>query len=297
MSFPHAEIVCHNGRLVAANQAQVSVFHPALYGAYGIYESIQVASGIVFHLDDHLARLAGSATILEMQLPHDIAQIAGWIPALLAASRLSSCLLRLFVLGADAGVEGDTFIWAQTLPIYPSHLYSEGAGAVTFEGERALPQAKSLNTLVNFLARRQAQRQGEHEGLLKSHGTIKEGSSSNLFVIRAGRLLVPPPAEVLAGVTADVIQALAAQEGIEVIAAPLAVSETGAWDEAFLSSTSRHVMPLVRIDGQPIGNGRPGPITQHLSQCFEANFQTVIEGQRSTDSKKPGFWKNPVSEK
>ena len=76
MSFPHAEIVCHNGRLVAANQAQVSVFHPALYGAYGIYESIQVASGIVFHLDDHLARLAGSATILEMQLPHDIAQIA-----------------------------------------------------------------------------------------------------------------------------------------------------------------------------------------------------------------------------
>lgn len=280
MSFPQAAIVCHNGRLVAASQAQVPVFHPALYGAYGIYESIQVASDVVFHLDDHLARLAGSAAILEMQLPHDTGQIASWIPALLAASRLRSCLLRLFVLGADAGAEGDTFIWAQTLPIYPSHLYSEGAGAVTFEGERALPQAKSLNTLVNFLARRQAQRQGEHEGLLKSQGTIKEGSSSNLFVVREGRLLTPPPEEVLAGVTADVILELAAQEGVEVITTPLAVNKIGAWDEAFLSSTSRHIMPLVRIDGQPIGNGRPGPLTQRLSARFEANFQAVIAAQQ-----------------
>ena len=87
MSFPQAAIVCHNGRLVAASQAQVPVFHPALYGAYGIYESIQVASDVVFHLDDHLARLAGSAAILEMPLPHDTGQIASWIPALLAASR------------------------------------------------------------------------------------------------------------------------------------------------------------------------------------------------------------------
>ncbi len=283
MSFPQAEIVCHNGRLVTANQAHVPVFHPALYGAYGIYESIQVASGVVFHLDEHLARLAASAAILEMPLPHDTAQIAGWIPSLLAASGLSSCLLRLFVLGADAGVAGDTFIWAQALPIYPPRFYSEGAGAVTFEGARALPQAKSLNTLINFLARRQAQRQGEHEGLLKSNGTIKEGSSSNLFVIRAGRLLIPPPAEVLAGVTADVILALAAQEGIEVVTTPLAVSELDTWDEAFLSSTSRHVMPLVRIDGRPLGDGRPGPVTQRLSACFEANFQAVIAAGQPLD--------------
>ncbi len=280
MSFPQAEIVCHNGRLVAAGQAQVPVFHPALYGAYGIYESIQVASGVIFHLEDHLARLAASAAILEMPLPHDTPQIAGWIPGLLAASGLRSCLLRLFVLGADAGVSGDTFIWAQSLPIYPSHLYSEGAGAVTFEGERALPQAKSLNTLVNFLARRQAQRQGEHEGLLMSQGTIKEGSSSNLFVVREGRLLTPPPAQVLAGVTADVILTLAAQEGIEVVTTALAVNEIGAWDEAFLSSTSRHIMPLVRIDGRPIGSGRPGPLTQHLSPVLRNKLPgRLIEGQ------------------
>ena len=68
MSFPQAEIVCHNGRLVTAAQAQVPVFHPALYGAYGIYESIQVASGVIFHLEEHLARLAG------------------WLPAVLPAA-------------------------------------------------------------------------------------------------------------------------------------------------------------------------------------------------------------------
>ena len=93
---------------------------------------------------------------------------------------------------------------------------------------------------------------------------------------RGGRLLTPPPEEVLAGVTADIVLALAAREGIEVVAAPLAESEMAAWDEAFLTSTSRHIMPLVRIDGRPIGRGHPGPITQHLSRCFEENFRAVI---------------------
>lgn len=279
MSFPQASIVCHNGRLVAAAEAQVPVFHPALYGAYGVYESIQVAGHVAFHLDDHLARLAKSAALLEMPLPHASDEIAAWLPALLAASQLDECLLRLFVLGADGGFAGDTFVWAQASPVYPASFYRDGVGAVTFEGERALPQAKSLNTLVNYLARRQAQRQGEHEGLLQNHGALTEGSSSNLFALRAGRLLVPPPADVLAGVTADIVLTLAAQEQMEIVAAPLRVDEMGAWDEAFLTSTSRHIMPLVRIDGQPIGDGRPGPLTQRLSQRFEANFRAFITSQ------------------
>ena len=91
------------------------------------------------------------------------------------------------------------------------------------------------------------------------------------------------PGGVLPGATADIGLALAAREGIEVVAAPLAESEIGAWEEAFLSSTSRHIMPLVRINGQPIGDGRPGPITQHLSRCFEGNFQAAIAAQTPAD--------------
>lgn len=276
MAFPKATLVCHNGQLVPGSDAHVSVFHPALYGAYGIYESIEVRSGAVFHLDDHLARLAGSAAILEMALPASIDEMTQWITLLLHAAQTDTCLLRLFVLGANGNSPAEAFIWPQTLPVYPAIFYEEGAGAVTFEGERALPQAKSLNTLVNFLARRKAQQAGEHEGLLVSQGTIKEGSSSNLFVVRDRTVLIPPPQEVLAGVTADVVLALARENGIPVIVHDLPVAEVGTWDEAFLTSTSRHVMPLVRIDGHTLGHGRPGPVTQRLADLFEANFRREL---------------------
>ncbi len=274
MTFPKAPLVCHNGRLVPGAEAQVSVFHPALYGAYGVYESIEVRAGVAFHLDDHLARLAASAAFLEMALPASPRAMTQWIIALLRAVQSDNCLLRLFVLGANGSSPAEAFIWPQALPVYPALLYEQGAGAVTYEGERALPQAKSLNTLVSFLARRKAQHAGEHEGLLVSRGTVKEGSSSNLFVVRDGRILVPPPHEVLAGVTADVVVALAQENGIPIAVQDLPVNEIGQWDEAFLTSTSRHVMPLVRIDGQPLGHGRPGPVTQRLAALFEENFGT-----------------------
>lgn len=275
MTFPKATLVCHNGQLVAGTAAQVSVFHPALYGAYGVYESIEVRAGIVFHLDDHLTRLAASAAILEMALPASISEMTQWITMLLQAAQTDTCLLRLFVLGANGSSPAEAYIWPQTLPVYPAHYYEEGAGAITFEGERALPQAKSLNTLVNFLARRKAQQMGEHEGLLVSRGTVKEGSSSNLFVVRGGTVQVPPPHQVLAGVTADVVMALARHNGIPVVVQDLPQAEIAAWDEAFLTSTSRHVMPLVRIDGHSLGSGRPGPVTQRLAALFEAEFQLL----------------------
>lgn len=278
MTFPKATLVCHNGQLVPGTDAQVSVFHPALYGAYGIYESIEVRAGVVFHLDDHLARLAGSAAILEMALPASITEMTQWIIQLLQAAQTNTCLLRLFVLGANGNSPAEAFIWPQALPVYPATFYEQGAGAVTFEGERALPQAKSLNTLVNFLARRKAQQAGEHEGLLVSRGTVKEGSSSNLFVVRDGTVLVPPAHHVLAGVTADVVLALAQANDIPVVVQDLPVTEIGTWDEAFLTSTSRHVMPLVRIDGHALGHGRPGPVTQRLAALFEENFRREVAG-------------------
>ena len=87
---------------------------------------------------------------------------------------------------------------------------------------------------------------------------------------------------VLAGDNAIVI-ALAAANGIPLEQAELPVSGISGWEECFITSTSRHIMPLVRINGQPIGDGRPGPITQHLSRCFEGNFQAAIAAQTPAD--------------
>ena len=121
---------------------------------------------------------------------------------------------------------------------------------------------------------------GEHEGVLVDrNGCVTEGSSSNLFVVQGGVLATAPEQDVLAGVTQQEVLKLAAQLQIPLVRRPLPLDERSQWEEAFLTSTSRHVLPLVQLDGQPIGDGRPGPVTRRLRQAFEEHFTAIVAAQ------------------
>ncbi len=272
--------VSRNGELIPADQAQVSIFNPALYTAFGVYESLQCDQGVIFHLDEHLKRLEQSARLLDMPLPAPLEAMADWMPPLLRANEVRTCLIRLYVLGPNGREPALAFAWPEAPRSYPRTLYEQGASAVIFYGIRALPQAKSLNTLVNFLARRQAHAAGAHEGLLAHGGHVYEGSSSNLFAVREGRILTPPEETILSGVTREVVLRLAAELGIPVSTELLPEADIPHWDEAFITSTSRHVMPLVRINGQPIGSGRVGPVTRRLMEAFEAYYRAYLAAHR-----------------
>ncbi|MBK7203478.1 aminotransferase class IV [Candidatus Amarolinea dominans] len=129
-----------------------------------------------------------------------------------------------FVLGANGGAEGDSFIWAQSLPDLSGAVLQRRRGRGDLRRRtRLAPQAKSPQHAGQFPGLPPSAAPGEHEGLLQSRSTIKEGSSSNLFVVCDGRLPTPPPEEVLAGVTADIVLALATQASKS--SPPLAESE------------------------------------------------------------------------
>jgi len=264
--------VSRNGVLIPPSHASVPIFNSALYGAFGVYESMQVANGVVFEQGAHLARLARSAGILELPLPASLATFDRWIAEVLAVNAAPDCTLRLFVVGAENGGEVTAFIWPQPTRAYPAALYAQGAPAITFEGQRFLPEAKSLNTLVSFLSRRWAHATGAHEGLLHHDGYFTEGSNSNLFAVVDGVVLTPPVQEVLSGVTRDVLIGLAAQDGIALQETRLAVRDWHRWAECFITSSSRHIMPITAIDGQPVGDGKVGPLTRHLMTLFESYF-------------------------
>lgn len=276
MSLP--TYVLRNGALVLPAQANITVFTPAIYGAYGVYESMQVVQGVVFAQALHLQRLAQSAEILGLRLPGDPAIFDRWIADVLAANAVGDATLRLFVIGEDAGRAATVFIWPQPPQVFPSQFYAAGVPVITFAGERYLPQAKSLNTLVTFLARRQAQAAGAHEALLHHAGRLTEGSNSNLFAVLDGAVLTPPAAEVLAGVTRDLLIAFAAERGLAIREAPLALADLPRWAECFITSTSRHVMPVTSVDGRPVGDGRVGPVTRRLAAIFEENFARRLAG-------------------
>ncbi len=148
--------ISRNGVLIPPAEARISVLTPTLYGAYGVYESMQVVDGAPFEVAAHLRRLARSAEILGLPLPADRVTFQRWITEVLAANDALTCTLRLFVVGPENGRETVAFIWPQPPPVYPQAYYALGATAITFEGYRYLPQAKSLNSLVSFLAQRTA---------------------------------------------------------------------------------------------------------------------------------------------
>ncbi len=264
--------VSRNGALIVPSEARISVFNPALFGAYGVYESLQVVDGVAFELVAHLRRLVHSAQIIGLPLPADLDTFAAWCRDALVANQALTCTLRLFVVGADQGDEVTAYIWPQAAAIYPREYYTHGVSVITCEAARYLPQAKSLNTLASFLAQRRARAAGVHEGLLYHDGRLTEGSNSNLFAVIGGEVLTPPTHEVLSGVTRDWVIALAAQHGVPLREAPLALADLPRWGECFITSTSRHVMPVTHIDGRPVGYGMVGPLTRHLAALFEEHF-------------------------
>ncbi len=286
---PLPRYVSINGRLVPPDAATISVFNPAISGAFGIYESMQMRDGVIFHFEDHLDRLLTSARLINLPLAGDAATIAGWTLSMIDAHRqemppgaAESATIRLFAVGASGPDEPpQTFIWLQALARPQPDDYVKGLGAVTYHGERAIPQSKSLNTLVNTLAKQRATAAGENEGLLVDRqGNVAEGSSSNLFVVQDGSLILPSDETILAGVTSQIVLMLAAQSGIPVARRPIPLASLAQWDEAFLTSTSRHVLPLVRVDGVAVGTGVPGRLTQALTEQFDAYFAEYVATRR-----------------
>jgi branched-subunit amino acid aminotransferase/4-amino-4-deoxychorismate lyase len=278
MSLP--VFVSRNGELIPAADAHISIFNPALSGSYGVYESIEVAQGIPFMEEAHLERLARSAAMIDLPLPADLPRFRRWIAEVLHANQATDCGLRLFVLGPENGGGATAFLWPQPAPAYPAAFYRQGANAITVAGQRSLPQAKTLNTLVSFLAQRKARAAGVHEALLYGDGHLTEGSNSNLFVVLDGAVVTAPEYRVLSGVARDIVMTLAAENGIALAQRDLAVADLHKWSECFITSSSRHVMPLTVIDGRPVGDGQVGPYTRRLMDLFETYFQQILASVR-----------------
>jgi D-alanine transaminase len=273
MSLP--AYVSRNGEFITPAEASVSVFNPAIYGAYGIYESMQVHCGAIFAISEHLHRLERSAMLLEFPLPAELPAFATWCHDIVAAGQAEDATLRLLVIGADNGGASTAYLWLQLPTIFPADNYLCGVPAITFEGQRFMPQAKSLNSLVSFLARRQTQARNAHEGLLYHDGFLTEGANSNLFAVIDGTVVTPPAHQVLSGVTRDTVLRLAAAAAIPSIEAPLPLASISGWQECFITSTGRHIMPVTSVDDRPIAGGAVGPLTCRLGALFEECFTRV----------------------
>lgn len=278
------EIVYLNGSLLPRSQAAISPFdHGFLYG-YGVFETLRSYSGRFFRLSAHLERLYRSLEMLQIKLPLPAPELEAALYRLIEANGLpaTSGRVRLTVSAgaAEAAPEpaptrATLFIAARPHVPIPAARYEKGYRAITVSpGSNRfsfLSRVKSCNYLNFLLASREAHAQGCDEALLlNDRGCLVEGSATNLFLVREGRLVTPDlDSGPLPGITRGVVIEIASHSGLAAAEREINYAELKEVQEAFLTSSVLEIMPLVSVDGQAIGRGVPGEITRSVMAAYQ----------------------------
>ncbi|MFH1732681.1 MAG: branched-chain-amino-acid transaminase [Planctomycetota bacterium] len=280
-----------DGELVEEKDAKVSVFdHGLLYGD-GVFEGIRAYSGKIFREQQHVKRLYNSAKAIMLDVPLPPGELAKAMYDTMAANGLSDAYIRVVVTrgAGDLGLDPRKcprpclIIIAASIVLYPDEFYQNGLDLVTAPTRRistdALnPRIKSCNYLNNILAKIEGIGSGCIEALmLNSKGEVAECTGDNIFIVNGSVLKTPPPeAGILEGVTRGVvINDLAAKLGLTALEVPLTRHDLFLADECFLTGTAAEIIPVVKIDGRKIGDGKPGRTTVQLLAEFR---KLTLEG-------------------
>jgi branched-chain amino acid aminotransferase len=279
------KFVCRNGEIIPSEEARVSIFNPAVFSAFGVYETLLVWEGVIFRPEEHLNRLWKSAMAIGLPLPWDTAEIAVWLNRVREANEFQQGRLKVILIGPPPGEESPLcFAWTWPAMEIPPRAYEKGVSTITFKATRFMPQAKTMNTLPNLMAKNAARASNAHEALLVNfRDEITEGATSNFFAVSGGKILHAPEMEILTGVTMSLVLEIAEKIGITTEERPLPVDEIESWDEAFITSTSRKVLPVTSIDGKQVGEGVVGEITRALMEEFDREFEEYIRSHKEKD--------------
>ena len=273
-----------NGRITPERDAVISVFdHGFLYGE-GIYETMRTYHGRLFLYERHTRRLRNSARMISLDVPFTDQQLATRIAETITASGLTGETYTRVLVTRGVGDltydPGATPVPSVVIIVKPhvdpaAEVYEQGVRAVICDIVRnhpgsVNPMIKSNNLMNSALAMQEALKRGGFEGIMRNYkGELTECTTSNLFIVRKGAAVTPPlAAGLLPGITREFLFDVGKEIGVEVREEPLRDADLFAADEAFLTSTTREVVPIVTVDDKTIGAGTPGPVTRKLLDEF-----------------------------
>ena len=262
-----------DGQWVHPQDAVISVSDVAVLRGYSAFESLRTYDRRPFHLDEHLSRLYRSADLIALEIPFTREFVAGIVRDIIARNSYKHASVRLLVTGgvSDDGIypagQATLAVLITDLGERDIQLFERGIKLITTRLQRNVPEAKTSSYATAIHALKEAAQHGASDALyVNGREQVLEGTRSNFFVFR-GDTLVTPRDGILRGVTRDVVLALA--EGhFKIEERPIAFSELSLVDEAFVTSSSREITPVIQIDDQVIGNGEVGRRTYELEQLF-----------------------------
>jgi D-alanine transaminase len=278
MNTPIAYI---NGQFLPLAQAHISPLDRGFLFADGIYEMTPAYHGRLFRLAEHLERLDNGLAALRLNAGMSRGDWDRLLNELVARNGGGNLAVYLQVTrGAPASRDHGfppaatpptVFAMASLLNPLPESVQQKGIAAITLEDIRwGACHIKSIALLANVLARQQALDQGAADAILIRAGYLTEGAASNLFLVCAGSLLTPPKDQrILPGITRDLILELAAANGIPYQEEDLPAERLETADEIWLTSSTREIVPVTRVDGRPVGTDAPGPLWQRMMALYQ----------------------------
>lgn len=268
-----------NGDYLPLAEARISVLDRGFIFGDGVYEYIPVYSRKPFRMREHLGRLQASLDSIRLDNPHDESGWSQRIHTLITAQDFDDQAIYIQltrgVAPRDAAFPANTpptvFMMANPLVPPSAALKAAGVGAITAVDNRWMRcDIKSVSLLANVLLRQQGVDADCAETILLRDGYLTEGSASNIFVVQAGVVLAPPKSNLmLSGITYDLVLELAAQQGLPYQVRQISEAEVRSADELWMTSSSKEVLPIVRLDDNPVGDGKPGPFAQHMDALYQ----------------------------
>ena len=284
-----ADLIWHNGELIAWEDAKIHVLTHGLHYGTGVFEGERAyetqAGTAIFRHRDHLERLLKSAELYYMPIPYTVEELRAATHELIAANSLRECYIRpiayrgygqMGLYPLDAPVDVSIAVWQ-----WPSYLGEQGkrdgvrakvASWRRIPHDALIPHAKACGQyLNNVLAKIEASKAGYDEAvLLDHHGFVSEGSGENIYAVRDGAVVTPPhTAGILDGISRRSVIQIARDLGYELVERDVARAELYLAEEVFLTGTAAELVPVRELDDHPIGDGCPGPITKEIQQVFD----------------------------
>lgn len=281
-----------NGKFLPIEQAFIPVLDRGFIFGDGVYEVIPVYSHKPFRLDEHLVRLQNSLDQIRLENPHSEAEWTDLIHRIIESNDGEDQYLYLQITRGVATrnhafpekITPTVFMMSSPLLPPPVELRISGIAAITAVDNRwGRCDIKAISLLPNILLRQLAVDAHTTETILLRDGVLTEGAASNIFVVKDGVLLAPvKDHRILPGITYDVVLELAETHGLSCDIRDISEAELRSAQEILLTSSTKEVLPVTKLDGVPVGLGEPGPIFKQLDNFYQAYKQEVMRGQIST---------------
>lgn len=279
-----------NGQFVPSDQAKVSVMDRGFLFGDGVYEVIPSYGGHFLRLEPHLDRLDASLAAVGMPNPLTREAWRAMLQRLIGTPPVPDQSVYLQVTRGvaperdhlcPAGIEPTVMAIAKPLKPRKPEIATDGVACITHPDIRWLRgEIKSISLIAAVMMRREAEDAGALETIMVRDGMVTEGAVSNVFMVRDGDLLTPPKGHLLLpGITRELALVLAEENGMRFREDAIPVEALRQADEIWLSSSTREVLPVTRLDGQSVGSGQPGPLWRRMDALYQDYKERVRHGR------------------